>query len=96
MIEVWISLCYSEHTMIFRNLTNEVKSFKDTRINSCMVWHGLPKNLHEERPDLLYIGLIWQGPEAELLLPTTELQTFWTHESHETRRADHESDKSML
>eukprot|EP00434_Breviolum_minutum_P032014 symbB.v1.2.028313.t2/scaffold2956.1/size66508/2 len=38
-----------------------------------------------ERPDLLYIGLIWQGPETELLLPTTELQKFWTHESHETR-----------
>ena len=54
-----------------------------------LAWSGMVslKNLHEERPDLLYIGLIWQGPETELLLPTTELQKFWTHESHETRCA---------
>lgn len=38
MIEVWISLGYSERTMIFRNPTNEVKSFKDTRY---FFLHGL-------------------------------------------------------
>ena len=38
IIELWISLGYSECTMIFWNPTNEVKSFKDTRY---FFLHGL-------------------------------------------------------